>query len=322
MLKVVPLMDVPVADLVTLWNLALGDDYPMREALFRRSVPGDLNFLPGASFAALDDGRPVGFVVAKANREFVGVPVKRLGHINSLVVHPDYRRRRIGSGLLRKAVEVLREHRPAAIHLGRDTFHFFPGVPEELAGARAFFAAMGAEFAEVQTDLIGDLGAYELPESVKQTLQREPVEIRPCRPEEVPLLAEHLRLSFPGRWQYEFSKYLYDGGDPADYIVVVEQGKVIGFCRIGTPESVWIGPSSYWAPLFPGGRFGGAGPLGVAREARGRGLGLAVTACAVAELKRRGITRACIDWTTLVDFYGLLGFKPWKRYISTTLPLS
>jgi predicted N-acetyltransferase YhbS len=60
--------------------------------------------------------------------------------------------------------------------------------------------------------------------------------------------------------------------------------------------------------------YGGLGPLGIAKAHRKRGLGLAIVALAVEDLKKRGVQRMCIDWTTLTDFYGKLGFEVWKRY--------
>jgi hypothetical protein len=47
---------------------------------------------------------------------------------------------------------------------------------------------------------------------------------------------------------------------------------------------------------------------------RKRGLGLALTAIAVADLKKRGVEKMAIDWTNLIAFYEQLGFRVWKRY--------
>ncbi|MBV9470986.1 MAG: hypothetical protein JOZ57_17250, partial [Abitibacteriaceae bacterium] len=60
---------------------------------------------------------------------------------------------------------------------------------------------------------------------------------------------------------------------------------------------------------------GGLGPVGMAAAHRKRGLGLAITAMAVWNLKQRGVRQMAIDWTSLVDFYGKLGFSVWKRYL-------
>lgn len=318
-----PLSTRSIAELTDLWNAALGTRFPMRMQLLERNLFGDLNYLPEASFAAVVDGRLVGMVGAKLNREFIGAIAPRQGYINSLIVHPDYQRQGIGTALLNRAVAQLRQLQPTKIHVGRDTFHFFPGVPTDCPEAEAFFQHHRAIVGDgLQTDLLGDLSSFDLPAGAVKALEQPGVEVRPLKPEEVAGMADFFRRSFPGRWQFEFAKYIYDGGDPGDLIAVVVDGTVEGFCHIYTPESRWIGPGVYWAPLYPEHRFGGAGPLGVSKEVRGRGLGLAVVAVGIDELKRRGITRAAIDWTDLIEFYGLLGFKPWKQYRPAELPLA
>ncbi len=319
-MPLVPLTEFTPAALAELWNAALGDRFPIRSALLERNLFQDLNLLPEASFVALEHDCLAGMVAVKLNREFMGLPLPRTGHINSLIVHPAYRRRGIGTALLQEAAQRLRQHSPVQILLGQDPFHLFPGIPADDPGALAFFARQGATIEnESHVDLIGDLTTYDLPPAVVQTLARESVEIRPLQRDETWLMAEFFRLHFPGRWQYEYAKFLYDDGDPADYIGLFVDGSVEGFCHIHTPESRWMGPSIYWADLFPGERFGGAGPLGVSDRVRGRGLGLAIVAIGIQELQRRGITRAAIDWTDHIDFYRRLGFAVWKEYRQAAL---
>ena len=69
---------------------------------------------------------------------------------------------------------------------------------------------------------------------------------------------------------------------------------------------------SYQALL--GDDLGGLGAVGVAASERGRGIGLALVAGASELLKARGIGHSYIDWTTLVNFYGHLGYAPWREY--------
>jgi predicted N-acetyltransferase YhbS len=47
---------------------------------------------------------------------------------------------------------------------------------------------------------------------------------------------------------------------------------------------------------------------------RGKGLGLALLQLGLEHLARMGVENAVIDWTGLVDFYGRVGFTPWKTY--------
>jgi predicted N-acetyltransferase YhbS len=71
----------------------------------------------------------------------------------------------------------------------------------------------------------------------------------------------------------------------------------------------------YWAAAeYPGEIHGSIGPLGVDGSVRGGGLGLGLVAAGTAYLRQQGATFVTIDWTDLADFYGRLGYKPWKNY--------
>jgi predicted N-acetyltransferase YhbS len=97
-------------------------------------------------------------------------------------------------------------------------------------------------------------------------------------------------------------------------VIAMEDGEVIGFCHTADSRSQRLISSTYWHPLL-GENFGGLGPIGVAKAQRKRGLGLALCAAAVENIRQRGATAMGIDWTTLVDFYGQLGFDVWKTYV-------
>jgi predicted N-acetyltransferase YhbS len=66
--------------------------------------------------------------------------------------------------------------------------------------------------------------------------------------------------------------------------------------------------------------WGGIGPLGLSKEMRGLGAGLGVVAAGMRHLYQHGLKFARIDWTTLVDFYGRLGFKPSLKYRRASKP--
>jgi predicted N-acetyltransferase YhbS len=54
--------------------------------------------------------------------------------------------------------------------------------------------------------------------------------------------------------------------------------------------------------------------MGLSPALRGRGLGLTLLDRSVQHLARLGVEEMIIDWTVLLDFYGQVGFVPWKRY--------
>jgi GNAT superfamily N-acetyltransferase len=81
------------------------------------------------------------------------------------------------------------------------------------------------------------------------------------------------------------------------------------------PQSRWIGPSIAWAASDGGApAAGGLGPMGLAPDLRGRGLGVVLLDRAMVHLASLGVREMVIDWTILLDFYGRLGFVPLRRY--------
>jgi len=122
-----------------------------------------------------------------------------------------------------------------------------------------------------------------------------------------------LNRCFPGRWEYEAIKYFEKGGQGREFVVLKDKDRMIGFCRINDQHSPFIAQNVYWQPLFSE-PIGGIGPLGIDENERGHGYGLAIVKAAINTLRERDIQTMIIDWTSLIDFYKKLGFKPWKGY--------
>jgi predicted N-acetyltransferase YhbS len=309
-----------IGAVVALWNAAAGRAFPLREALFRQNTVLDPHFDAAGAALAHEPatGRVVGCGIAKVARVPLGADGLRpdRGWLSFLVVHPEHRRQGIGAALVRAAEAFLRaKERPTAV-LGGDPAHFFPGVPDD-TGASGFFEAQGYALRGEAYDLRRSLRGYRTPEPVAAALRDNPgVEIRPlARGEEGALLA-FLDATFPGRWRYTVARFLDGGGPIGDVMGVVRSGEVCGFALLFHPHSRWIGPSIAWtAPAgAEGARTGGLGPMGLSPALRGRGLGLALLDRAIVHLASRGMQEMVVDWTILLDFYGTLGFTPYRRY--------
>ena len=67
-------------------------------------------------------------------------------------------------------------------------------------------------------------------------------------------------------------------------------------------------------PPVLGPKTGQIGCVGVHPEARNKGVGVGMVAAAAVDLKRRGMTHAFIDWTSLVGWYERAGFHVWREY--------
>src|SRR5690606_34263640 len=142
--------------LVNLWNKNIGDDFPMTRRLFIQNSIEDLNVVNEASFCAIVEGKTVGFIVSKTYQEPIeyGQP-KNIGWIQVLIVDKHYRNRGIGTKLLNSALNQLKQLGIDKIHLGRDVWHYFPGVPLEYEDTINWFLKKGFKKREyIDVDLV------------------------------------------------------------------------------------------------------------------------------------------------------------------------
>jgi predicted N-acetyltransferase YhbS len=172
---------------------------------------------------------------------------------------------------------------------------------------------MGWQFRdEAQHDLTRSLDGFEIPAALRRRLAAEHIALAPATREDIPDVLEFERSAFPG-WYDEF-KYVAEIGDQGDILVARDaEGAVIGTLLIYSRQSSPRRLDPFWRTLL-GEDCGGLNAVGVAERARGRGIGLALVAWGSDILKARGVGTTLIGWTTLVDFYGKLGYTPWQSY--------
>ncbi len=317
MIGIAPFEPAMSAAVVALWNRCIGAPYPMTERLFRQQVLDDPFAQPGGNLVALDGRRVAGWLLC---RRLGAVPPSLAGYsgrasIGALCVDPDYRRRGIGSRLYEQGERFLTAQGAAAISVVHYPGHLTPGIPFEAPELKAFFDRRGFQPWTEASDLRRqrDDGLIDSHAEVEWRAPGMQATLRPAREGEQAAITAFLGREFPGGWEYEAARDFDAGGEPADTLIAAGTGKVFGFCRTYTPESLHLGGSTHWFPLL-GNRWGGLGPIGVAAAHRGRGLGLALLRYGISSLKRREVDDMVIDWTVLERFYARAGFGVWKRY--------
>lgn len=301
-------------ELNQIWNDEYGFIFPISDQLFRRNTIETKGFLKDASFIALDDDNPVGFITAKIYQH--SIPIESysgVGWINIVFVKKQYRKLGIGSTLLEKATEKLVEKGVHKIYLGKDYQNFFPGLPKDLKIFNDWFIKRGFNGLYETNDLINN-------HLLKTKLHFLPYhdnhnyDIHLMKKDERDGLRVFFQSNFPGRWLVEFEDYLCNGGKGEEFIVCTTGDQIVGFCRIGTSDTP-INQSAFsltWRERFD--VLGGIGPLGVDKEHRHNNIAYNLIVYAIDELKKRGCQQAIIDWTNLLEFYRLFGFELWKTY--------
>jgi GNAT superfamily N-acetyltransferase len=313
--------DIP--SLAALWNASMGAGFPLTERLLRQTMEADPWYEADGCWVARQGADIIGWVLSKTMKA-AGAEMGRFqgrGGIGALCVHPDYRRRGIATQLLNRAESFLRAggSSPSTLYYPH---HLLPGIPAECEAVITLFRQRGYTGFHECVDLWRDLRDYEIPYKARIASNANPtVALRPARTEERDAIIAMVEREFPGGWPYSTRGHFARGGAASDIIVAVERDEIIGFCHTADWRSPWLLPSTYWHPLL-GERYGGLGPVGIAAAHRKRGLGLALCAVAVEDLRRRGVQRMAIDWTTLISFYEQLGFTVWKRYLQARQPVS
>ena len=302
-------------EVLTIWNAACGDRFPLSAELFQQNGVDDPHVRPDACWLATVPGRreAVGFCLAKVVREPLGADgwLPERGWVSLLAVHPGYQRRGIGTALLARAERYLRAQGRTLIVVGGDPNHFLPGVPAEeraLGFVRTAGYAVVGEAYDLRRAVGGAAGEIGAPVPVARG-----VTVRPLGSADTSGLFAFLAAVFPGRWRYTVGRFLAQGGRIGDIMGVISRGRVVGFAHLFHPNSRWIGPSIAWT-RGAGRHGGGIGPMGLAPEFRGRGLGLALLDRSVRHLAEIGTEEIVVDWTVLLDFYGRAGFSVWRCY--------
>ncbi len=317
MVHIVPFEASMMPSVIALWNICIGSHYPLTERLLVQNVLDDPFAQREGNLVAVEDAQIVGWVLARCldavPPELAGF--RGRGSIGALCVHPQHRRRGIGSMLYERAETFTRRRGALRLTVVHYPHHLLPGIPSEAADVKVFFDQRGFQEWSEAYDLRRQLADPALEFELERGMQPQTLRsvFRPAERGEEQAIVDFVGREFPGGWHYDTKWFFGKGGSPTDIILVLEDGTIIGFCHTFTPRSVQLRGSTHWSALL-GERWGGLGPIGIAATHRHRGLGLALLCASISQLKKRGVDDMVIDWTGLPGFYGRLGFRIWKRY--------
>jgi GNAT superfamily N-acetyltransferase len=238
----------------------------------------------------------------------------RATRIQAVVVAPDERRRGIGRRIAGRLAGMARDRGIERLDTGGGMFYVWGGMPDDLPEASAFSEAIGFELGDVSWDLRGDVTERRV-DDVSVTLLRDGgLTVDSATAADVEPILAFLLAEFGGEWWHETSWFLAEGGDPATLLLLREASRrIVGLARIHRPDVRPIGPPHFWAARRPPAS-GGLGPIGIAAERRGRGLGRALLATALVQLRSAGLTDVGCDLTSRLGFYGSHGFAPWMTW--------
>ncbi len=310
--------DTDFGAVVDCWRRFYPERYWVDERLVHDNTVGHPLFDWGVSTLEVVDGRVVAFLAAKhsAASMFKG-PNPDQAHITAMgfddpVVMVD---------MVAGMKSMLRQRGIMRIVFGTDHGHFFPAVPADCPKLCSFLEVEGFESRGESYDLERDMRDYVTPGWAAEPLARPDVRCSPCGSADIEALDEFLLREFPGRWRYEGMHKAVDMAEPEDILLLWVEGTVEGFAYTQSWKSKKSIAGCVWRHDL-GEHFGGLGPIGVSKRVRGQRLGHALLGAGLTSLRERGVRRAIIDWTGLLDFYGAHGFVKSRTYLGHALSLT
>lgn len=298
------------AAVAALWQEALGQTWPLSASMCRQILAGPRERRGTQHFVAHLHGRLAGFAGGGLYR--ATSPAGLDGYLSALVVSPRVQRQGIGTALHETILVHLRSMGARRVQLGGGLVRFWPGVPANLPAALAFFRAQGWLYTETTYDLWRDLRTYHTPLALQQRMAAAPVRLSAARAEEWPELLAFQEREFPF-WSESYAEAATLGDHDDALLARSAGGRLVGALLMITPRSHPERSDAPWTMVL-GPRLGGLGAVGVAREQRGQGIGLALVARGSELLRERGAAYGYIGWTRLTDFYGQAGYTIWREY--------
>ena len=295
------------SDLLDVWNKAMPADR-INASLFRTQVLLDPNFHPDYVPVAVEDGRVVGFILCLFRQVpyFLQGMDENEAWISAFGVHPDYRRRGIGTALFENIVDKLRADGRSLVDISPYVPNYFvPGVdtsayPDSI---RFLHERIGFQTLYHAISMGNDLTDFRVPAELQARIDRAEAEdgltIRPIEAADIPDLMPFLVEHFGWDWFRHAQSYLleYFGDSPHRicFLVAREKGEVVGFCQQRNERY---------------------GPFGVRPDCRNRGIGRMLLFKCLEAMAAKHVFYAYFLWTdeNATRLYALAGFKRRREF--------
>jgi GNAT superfamily N-acetyltransferase len=301
------------AELANLWSNYFPPRYDVDPELLKLNTVDCPVFDWGASLIHAPDGPALGFVVIKK-----GAPGRLYpGRVSddAYLCAIAYQEPQAAVDMLAEVKTILRNRGIRKLHFGQDAWHFFPGVPTDFSALRNLLEVEGFTSGPEAHDMERDLTDYENPYTLPERYS-----VRSLAVDDIDNIKAFMLMEFPGRWPYDLEEKVRREGYPHCVMGLFKGETIVGFARIQKWDDKVAMAGGVWRKDL-GDHWGSLGPIGVAEDERGKGLGHALLGASLEHLKNLGVKRCLIDWTILEKFYGAHGFKIARTYRSMNLDL-
>ena len=204
--------------LVRLWNSEFHSLYPIKKALFCKVILNDENINLDASFVALYDNEPVGFIFIKTWRSESGLANEaETAYISLLFVKKEMRNMGIGSDMLKLVIAELKKYyNIKTLVVGNEMNKVFSGIPSELSNNAARV---------VRNDNIELVDTKGLTTQIATEEEKD----------------EILKLCVNNGWSreaYLVNQYFEHGGSGRCICIGMKDGKIVAFARFNDRNQI------------------------------------------------------------------------------------
>ena len=288
-------------DILSDWNRNFGHEFPVSEEHINSSLFDAEDYDPDASFCMRDDSGSVKALIAvkhSMNQELY----PDAAWITLMYTDEGLRDKGYGSQLYHMAEKALVQEGVHKLYIGQDFSCFFSGIPSPYDEKEEFFRKLGFTLnADRHSDLEADIVDNRLIDDFDVSGFEDEFKTETLRECDDADMLAFLGSSegIPGRWAYEMKGFLDAGGDRSNVVALKDRTEAIkGFCML---------------TVCPDGS-GGLGPIGIAKDIRGRHVGDYILRQSLCQLRSIGGRKITIDWTILEKYYGQFGFEPVRIY--------
>lgn len=222
--------------------------------------------------------------------------------------------------------DLARRRGKSRVCIGGEEFHFVPGVPVLPANEplRTALSQRGFKLSR-EVDLVGSLRnsavAQYISEGIAKNVAGEFHSHIAVSRLDHQRIGDFMAKEFPGRWSREFAFWRHlESNHRAKWLMLYAKGVLAGFARVAfrglNDQGRWM-PGALRLPLDGVGwnvTDCCLGPIGVAKDLRGTGVGKILLAHVLEQLRASGGELVCIDWTDAIQYYRPLGFTEVRAY--------
>lgn len=221
----------------------------------------------------------------------------------------------VGDELFKLVEEDFKKNGIKEVHFGGDPQNFLSGLPSSLEGDYlSLLEKSGFRKHGVVYDLYQNISKFNIFNKISNERLQKKLHIEKATKETEHLLLKFLEKYFPERWYFEAENIRRIPGGIEDYWILRSNDSLLGFSRINTFKSSYLGPNINWCFKWQKDSLG-LGPIGIADNCRGKGHGIYLMVNIIQYFQQKGYKHMVIDWTDLVDYYKKIGFEPWIKYI-------